>query len=428
MAYTLSLGIDFGTSGARACVLAPDESIEAFERIDFGTWRDDEIAAIWRETLWEILARLPQGARRHLGSMALDGTSATLLACDTQLDPLAPPLPYHDTRATAEAERIAAVAGADNPAATPSSGLAKALWLRHRLDIDKTACFLNQADWLTGLLVEEVGISDYHNALKMGFDVERGAWPMWLRALPEGSALPLPRVTSPGTPLGTISRAKAIVLGIPLDCLVRAGTTDSIAAFIASGMSHPGEAVTSLGSTLVLKLLSERRVESARHGIYSHWFGDMWLAGGASNAGGAILKREFEPDELAALSVRIDPESTSGLDYYPLTRVGERFPINDPAMPPRIEPRPPERGRFLHGLLEGLANIEAMGYRLLAKLGASPLRSVASAGGGADNPTWRRLRERRLGVPVCVSPYQEAAYGAARLAHHGQALFPGRSD
>jgi D-ribulokinase len=54
---------------------------------------------------------------------------------------------------------------------------------------------------------------------------------------------------------------------------------DSIAAFLAAGVETPGEAVTSLGSTLAVKLLSEARVEDAAFGVYSHRLGDGWLVG-----------------------------------------------------------------------------------------------------------------------------------------------------
>ena len=91
----------------------------------------------------------------------------------------------------------------------------------------------------------------------------------------------------------------------PKNCVVCAGTTDSIAAFIASGASSTGEAVTSLGSTLVLKLLSRTRVDNSQYGIYSHRFGDLWLTGGASNTGGAVLKQFFSNEELENLSQEI---------------------------------------------------------------------------------------------------------------------------
>jgi sugar (pentulose or hexulose) kinase len=201
--------------------------------------------------------------------------------------------------------------------------------------------------------------------------------------------------------------------------MVRAGTTDSIAAFMAAGLDQPGEAVTSLGSTLVLKLLSETRVDAPEYGVYSHRYGRLWLAGGASNAGGAVFRQYFSDQQLADLSQQIDAEVESELDYYPLPHVGERFPVNDPQLLPRLEPRPVDDQAFLHGLLESIARIEALGYRKLAELGASPLERVVTAGGGAKNETWRHIRQRALGVPVQASEHTEAAYGTAKLARLG---------
>lgn len=66
----------------------------------------------------------------------------------------------------------------------------------------------------------------------------------------------------------------------------------------------------------------------------------MGSAGGASNTGGAVLKAHFTDDQLKELSQHIDPEKPSGLDYYPLLKAGERFPINDPFLEPRLTPRP----------------------------------------------------------------------------------------
>jgi sugar (pentulose or hexulose) kinase len=205
--------------------------------------------------------------------------------------------------------------------------------------------------------------------------------------------------------------------------MVHAGTTDSIAAFLAAGVSNSGDAVTSLGSTLVLKLLSDTRVESTEHGVYSHWFGSRWLAGGASNAGGAVLQQFFDDRQLAALSEPIDPPVASPLDYLPLPRAGERFPVNDPSLAPRLSPRPKDDAEFLHGLLESLARIEARGYGLLAELGASPVRRVETAGGGARNPVWTRIRQRLLDVPVTRAAHTEAAYGVALLARDGLQRF-----
>jgi hypothetical protein len=62
--------------------------------------------------------------------------------------------------------------------------------------------------------------------------------------------------------------------------LLLAVPADSIAAYLAADVRDPGAAVTSLGSSLVVKLLSETRVDNADYGIYSHRLGDLWLVGG----------------------------------------------------------------------------------------------------------------------------------------------------
>jgi xylulokinase len=412
------LGIDFGTTGARAMVIDDDGEILARCRYDF---HGEQSGPLWRTALFELISQIPFALRNMLSAISINGTSSTVLLCDAAGEPLSAPLLYNDARAGKEAKALTQLAPPDHVAATPASGLAKLLWFSQQPEFSSAASFMHQADWLAFLLHGKPGISDYHNALKSGGDPETLDYPAWVRALPV-SAL-LPRIVEPGTTIGLLSSRIAHHFALPRDCVVRAGTTDSIAAFIAAGAMLPGEAVTSLGSSLVLKLLSERRVESTQHGIYSHRFGNLWLTGGASNSGGAVLRSFFDDAGLQKLSQRIDPQQPSGLDYYPLLQPGERFPFNDPAYLPRLTPRPDDDTRFLHGLLEGIARIEAHGYQLLQELGATPLLSVRSAGGGAVNPVFSAIRARQLQVPLQTAHHGEAAYGSALLARDGSRLF-----
>ncbi|CAI0437848.1 unnamed protein product [Linum tenue] len=210
-----------------------------------------------------------------------------------------------------------------------------------------------------------------------------------------------------------------VVTGFPGDCVVCAGTTDSIAAFLAARATEPGKAVTSLGSTMAIKLLSNTRIEDARFGVYSHRLDDKWLVGGASNTGGAVLRQLFTDGQLEELSEQINPAEASSLDYYPLKAVGERFPVADPGMAPRLHPRPESDVEYLHGILESIARIEAKAYNLLRDMGASGVEQVFTAGGGAKNEKWMQIRERVIGVPVSRAVQTEAAYGAALLALKG---------
>ncbi len=417
---TFYLGLDFGTTGARACVIDDKKDIVWKQRVAYPdpaqqTPRD------WRAALHMLLGALPQRLASQLSGLAIDGTSGTVLLCDEALEPCSPALLYNDNHALLQAAQLMSIAPDNNTVCAATSGLAKFLWLAQQSDISRAAYFLHQADWLTALLSGKPGISDYHNALKTGYDVENLCWPDWLMALPHTNLLPM--VLAPGEIIGCIQPDIAAHFGIHPQCVIHAGTTDSNAAFIASDIHELGIGVTSLGTTLVLKQLSKQRIEAPAFGVYSHRYGDLWLVGGASNAGAGVLRQYFDDAQLDELSAQINPQQDSPLDYYPLTKPGERFPVNDARLAPRVTPRPlrPDSGQaendadFLHGLLQGLARIEVAGYARLTELGAPPLRRVVTNGGGAKNTVWRTMRARLLGVPVSTAVNSEAAYGSALL-------------
>ncbi len=256
-------------------------------------------------------------------------------------------------------------------------------------------------------------ISDENNALKTGYDLTTASWPDWLEIAGMDRRL-LPSVVRAGVAIGRIGKA-GIALGLSKNTSVHAGTTDGCAAFLATGAHQIGDAVTSLGSTLVLKIASDHPVNAPQFGIYSHRVGNLWLAGGASNTGGAVIRSLFGDAQLEDLTRKINVNCPTGLDYYPLLRPGERFPINDPHYAPRLEPRPVDDAVFFQGVLEGIAAIEELGYRQLANLGAPQLRSVRSVGGGARNLRWREIRQRKLGVPFLDPLSEAAAAGAAAM-------------
>ncbi|MEG3908861.1 FGGY-family carbohydrate kinase [Microcoleus sp. w2-18bC1] len=415
----LYLGIDFGTTGARSTVIDSQGTIHCETEYTFANngQQQPELPSVWQNALWDSIEQIPPAIRNQVRAIALDGTSSTVMLCNTEGIPVCEPILYNDARGAAVTERLRAIAPDNHTVLSATSSLAKLLWLQDFREEIAPTVFLHQADWLAFLLHGKLGISDYHNALKLGFDVDTLCYPNWLTQGIAGAATPeLPQVVAPGTPVGEVISQVGDRFGFPRDCTVCAGTTDSIAAFLASGVNLPGEAVTSLGSTLAVKLLSHTRVDDSRYGIYSHKLGDLWLVGGASNTGGAVLRHFFTDVELDNYSTQIDPAQESLLDYYPLLKKGDRFPINDPNLPPQLEPRPTDSVEFLHGLLESIARIEARGYQLLQELGATPLTKVYTAGGGAKNAVWSAIRKRYLKVSVLTPIHTAAAYGAALLA------------
>ena len=417
----LYLGIDFGTSGARAVVIDSNFRVKAQTKYIWET-EENKLPHVWQKALFNLISNIPQEIRRKIRAIAIDGTSATVLLCNSDGKPVTETLLYNDSRGVTMMNKLKSIAPSNHSVISVTSSFAKLLWLTENtstLNQNQTYYFLHQADWLGFLLHGKLGVSDYNNVLKLGYDVNDLCYPDWLNNFVNsevGKNIQLPEVVKPGATVDSVTTEIVNNFGLSPECVVCGGTTDSIAAFIASGANSPGEAVTSLGSTLVLKLLSHTRVDNSKYGIYSHRFGNLWLVGGASNTGGAVLRHFFTEAELESLSRQIDPNIESRLDYYPLLEKGDRFPINDPELLPKLAPRPENSILFLHGLLEGIAKIELRGYELLQALSADTLTKVYTAGGGAKNSTFTTIRGRCLGVPTMGAVHTDAAYGSAILA------------
>lgn len=414
----LVLGIDVGTSGVRVAAIDQAGHIAAFAASSMPAPlregpRITQDPAEWVRALGEAMARLASAVDlARISALAVDGTSGTLVAVDELGRPAAAGSLYNDRAddtAVAAVGRVAPARAAVHGATSP---LARAARLQRPSHV---AGIIHQADWIAGQFSGRFDISDENNALKTGYDPVSRTWPDWIEAAGVERDK-LPAVVPAGTAIGEVTADAARRYGVPNRAAVVAGSTDGCAAFLATGADKPGDAVTSLGSTLVLKLASEQPLFAPEYGLYSHRIGDMWLAGGASNTGGAVLAQFFTPKAIADLSRQIDPGASTGLDYYPLPAPGERFPINDPALAPRMAPRPADDAVFLHALLEGIAKIEALGYRRLAELGGPPLTGVSTVGGGAANESWSRIRATALGVPLRMPVSDEAAVGVARLA------------
>ena len=429
------LGFDFGTSGARICVVdGSGKEIVHEGSVAYSEQSPD----VWVAAMHKLLDGIPAATRARISSVAVSGTSSSVMLVDADSGKVTRGPRMYDFAASSEAVALASNAAPEgHTVRSATSTLAKILQWHQERAIESSERVAHQADFLAAQLVgtrvgcgaggsasAQVGYtSDYNNALKLGYDVQELCYPGWLceqlASLGLDAAALLPAVVRPGGPIGRVTEAARTRWGLAEDCQVVGGTTDSIAAFIAARAAEPGQAVTSLGSTLAIKLLSTAPVDNSDYGVYSHRLGNMWLVGGASNVGCAVLRQEgFTGQELGALSANIAPATDPPPDirYYPLTKKGERFPVNDAAKEPLLSPKPPERRVYLHGILHGIAEVEARAYALLAQLGATPVTEVRTAGGGSVNNVWTQMRQRLIQVPVSTAEQTEASFGVALLA------------
>ncbi len=402
---SLVLGIDLGTSGLRIAIINTNKQILYTSSIPYRTgleiWED------WIFCLKKLIQEVPKDLTKKLISCSIAGTSGTLLACRDNGVPMGNALPYFLSCSEYKNE-VENLFSKECAGSSVSGSVGRALRLLAKYGNE--IILRHQADWLSGWLLNNWDYGEEGNNIRMGWEVENNSWPTnfenlnWVKCLP--------KIISSGQLMGYICNKKANELNLPENLKVIAGTTDSNAGVLAT-FPNENDGITILGSTIVIKKFVKKPLEGK--GISNHKILGNWLSGGASNTGGAILLDFFNLEYIQELSNQINPYKSTGIDLLPLLRKGERFPIDDPNLKPRLEPRPVSDSLYLHALLEGLAKIEARGWQKLHELGADLPRQIITIGGGAKNINWKKIREKEIGIPIkiCNRP---AAAGVASIA------------
>lgn len=477
MTVTLSLyhmGFDLGTSGARISVIQKESQnqqiyAEVYSDSLFYDQYDDPLS--WTNAIENLLSKTPTMFLAGTKSICVSGTSASCLLVDSTTGKVSRKPKMYDydiTHARMNSDPVSSLrarewidqfAPANHTTRAATSALSKLLHYHADSNLQKNEVLAHQSEYVANAIFlsqQRCGAgddynrrrytSDWHNALKLGYDVRHLNYPSWLTSCLEGVGINykqvLPDVVAPGQVIGQITDSCAKKYGIASDCVIVGGTTDSNAAFIAAaassgGLPTYGTAVTSLGSTLAIKMLSKTFVEDSTTGVYSHRFPilgqshsdieeEAWLVGGASNVGCAVLRQEsFSNEELVQLSRDMDVSFDSETDYYPLTKTGERFPVADGAKEPILEPKLEDRTEYLKAILQGITKVEQTGFQVFARLGCHPTfpSIVQTCGGGSKNEKWIQMRQRWLQtldgdneIKVMRANNAEASFGAAILA------------
>ncbi len=442
------LGIDIGTSGLRGCIVkrsqnSEESSILIEKSVALSMPKPNQLGeirqnpALWREALEQLLFSLSHKVElKCLTHLVIDATSSTVLLQDHNGNVVTDAVMYNDSFSIEESTQIDQVIrrGKIQTGATgASSTLAKVLRL---IKVQKYSIrqgrliICHQADFINHYLCGALNVTDENNALKLGFDSLSFSWPGWVKKLLSEYDLTPPEVVKPGDFLGQVKSDITRKFGFSPELKVMAGTTDSIAGFLAAGATQEGEAVSSLGSTLAIKMICKSPVFNTEYGLYSHRLGDNWLVGGASNAGGRVFMNYFDLTQLNQLSDELRDNELQRIEnqtYYPLLSPGERFPISDASLPPCLPDYPTcdltlqtavclaEHRWFLLGLAKGLTDIEVLAFQKLSELSQTEAKHIYTVGGGSKNRAWMQLRKHLLPASVSSSEHNSAAFGVTKL-------------
>ncbi|GAA1960121.1 FGGY-family carbohydrate kinase [Amycolatopsis minnesotensis] len=425
----IAIGLDFATSAVRArCVTATGETLAtasvplpAPEHPEPGH-REQDAAAWWPSAcraLGTALGELPAGT--PVAGLAITATSGTVVAVDRAGTPVGPALMYDDRRQTAAARDGWAADEARWRAlgVQPSvlSTVGRLSWLTgHHPGAVR---FCHTADLIGWYLCGEPVAADWSHTLKAGYDTLRGEWAEATLAAAGVPLALLPEVRAPTTAVGTVSAKAAAETGLPAGTPVLLGMSDGCTAQLATGAAAPGQFVSVLGTTLVVKGVSERLLPDPTGAVYSHRHPDgQWLPGGASNTGGEALAA-VPHDRLAGLDSAAAAHGPATVVSYPLRRNGERFPFVAPRAEGFTLGEPRDEVDSHRAALEGVAFCERLALDHLRGLGLDVAAPLLTAGGGNRSEVWLRIRADVLGMPLRVAGDADSSFGAALLAASG---------
>lgn len=424
------LGIDLGTQGVRVVVATADGTLLGEGSSPLTSHREGDRHEQDPEQWWSAVrtaigrAGAAGADLRRVRGVAVDATSGTLTLLDRHGRPATPALMYDDGRATEQAARVNAAgeqqwAAAGYQRMQRSWALPKLRWL---LDSYPEAAadgwrVAHQSDVVNRRLVGHEVPTDTSNALKTGADAARVSWPEQVLDTLDIPRAMLPELVLPGTVIGRVGASAAAQTGLAEGTAVVAGMTDGCAAQLGSGATAVGSWNSVLGTTLVLKGVTEDLVRDPHGVVYSHRSPTgHWLPGGASSVGAGLVAREFADGDLDALTRQAAALLPTGLLRYPLVSPGERFPFIAPDATAFGSREAASRAESFAALLQGAAYVERLCFDYVDLLGAPTDGAIVLTGGATRNPVWNQLRADVLQRRVTLPRHAQPALGMAVLA------------
>ena len=433
------LGIDIGTSGVKAVVMDEAGGIAAQSTAPLTAsrphpgWSEQDPADWWRATNEAVLG-LPAEHRARVRAVGLSGQmhGATLLGADDAV--LRPAILWNDGRSAPQCEAL------DAPAREHTGNLAmpgftapKLAWVReHEPDVvARTAKVLLPKDYVR-LLMTGAYATDLSDASgTIWLDVGARAWSPDMLAATGLTEDHMPSVHEGSEQTGTLTADTAAAWGmgrVP----VAAGGGDNAAGAVGAGVTRPGDAFLSLGTSGVLFLAGEgfrpnpeRGVHAFCHALPGLWH-EMTVMLSAASCVDWAMRLTGAPDAGALIaSAEAQGDLGAPLLFLPYLS-GERTPHNDPHARGVLFGLDHDSGQaqVAQAVLEGVALAFADGFAILD--GGDRVDAVTIIGGGARSDYWGRILAAALGKPLVYRQDAEVgpAYGAAKLA----ALCVGASD
>ena len=417
------LGLDLGTAEVKAGLVTLDGRLLALARSGYALdrrgghgWAEQDPGAWWSAVVTAVRA-LRATEIGEIGAIGVDGHGPTLAAVDRRGEATRPAITFLDSRASAEADELAAATGVRGWAL---GGLPAALWVeRHEPEIAAATCwYLTTWEWLafrlTGEavapLVSDQLVPDLRRVSLAGVPADR-----------------LPRIARTGEVVGTLTETASDALGLRPGMPVIGGTVDAFASYLGAGLLEPGDAYDPGGSAGGFGVYWDRPLEVPGAFVTPAPLAGRFSVGAAMAATGRAL--DWYRDQVLVDTIATDalleeaaatPPGADGLVFLPYL-AGERSPIWDP------EARGVLAGLTLgHGrahICRAIVEASALAIRhVAAPMLAAGVRvtEMRVCGGPARSRFWNGVKADVTGFPIAVPAVLETAVlGSAILGAVG---------
>jgi xylulokinase len=452
MASTCFLGLDVGTSGVKAILVAESGDVVASATIPLTMstpqpgWAEQDPEAWWaatREAIQSVTRARPDDA---IAAVGISGQMHSSVFLDRAGDVIRPALLWCDGRTTAECAEITERVGGEarlrdlacNPALEGFT-LPKVLWLRNHEPeaYARLATVMLPKDYIRYRLTGVIATDPSDASATLMYDTAKLRWSEEiLRAVDVPMSI-VPTVGGSSEVLGRVSADAAKLTSLAEGTPVVGGGADNACGAAGVGAVDAGEVVSSWGTsgTVLAPMRAPHVDPQLRAHTFCHVAPGVWyMMGVVLSAGGAFawyrdqLARELtDPARADAL---LDAEAASvaagagGVTFLPYLQ-GERTPHRDAAARGSFTglSLAHTRAHMTRAVLEGVCFALRDSLTILQQLGVSP-EHVLLTGGGAKSPLIRRLQGEVFGLPTATVNREEGpAYGAALLAAVGAGAY-----
>ena len=449
---TSALGIDVGTTNAKAAIVDADGAVHATASRNLSADIEGDRAELDAEAQWQAVvdvvrqcaAAAPEAAAA-VAAVGVDSQYSSIVPVRADGTPVAPMRLWSDRRGTERSfailEHEDAFFGFIERHGIPPVGgglsLGHVLHLQHDCpDIhEQTAAYLEPMDYVSARLTGRIAANQATQFMSQLIDnrtLGQTAYDDVLVGWAGVDTTRLPPLLPLDEPLGPLRDDVAAQLGIPAAAVVYAAVNDTQAGSVATDAYRPGRAGLSIGTTSVLVDSIATKEVDLDHEVLScpSPFPDSYLLFAENGLGGKPLEHVLDNvvdtggfdtlDEVLAAS----PAGSDGVLFLPWLR-GSMAPANDTNMRGGYinMSLDTDRRRLVRATCEGVAHNLAWLLPHAQALTGNRVDDVMFVGGAARSSAWAQIIADVLDRPVTIAAHPAAAIARATallaLHRHG---------